>query len=76
MKPIHVRYIGTSYASWFGKQTYVATPKHVRGASKTPVRYEIVDPDGDLYTVAKGALHDGLQPNWIIVPDEPTNHTN
>lgn len=66
-KSITVRYIGKSYASWFGGQDYIAKPRHVRCKGNEPVNWRITDRDGDPYTIAKGTLNEGLVNGWIIV---------
>lgn len=68
MDSVKVRYIGKAYAYWFGDKDYEATPRYVRGKEKTPVKWRIIDRDGDSYTIADGTLEEGLEKGWVIVP--------
>lgn len=67
MESVKVRYIGRAYEYWFGDKDYDATPRHVRGKGKIPVKWQIVDRDGDNYPIADGTLEEGLKKGWILV---------
>lgn len=67
MESIKVRYIGKSYEYWFGDKEYEAIPRYVRGKDKIPVKWEITDRDGDLYSIADGTIEEGLKKGWVLV---------